>query len=108
MPCYTNRTIGVELKDVGDQARLVRALQAAGLHSHTSASLETVAAQVIATGRISLTGSSMTRERAEELTGKVKVAYATETVREIGRRFGFTVNQNQQQPTKFNLNRRAF
>ena len=105
MPCYTTRTITLDFK-AADAELLAKALEKAGLRNHAQGrSLIDLARRVIADGKISIAGVS--EERAIELVGKAKVAYAAEVVQFAGRKFGFNVKASADQ-RRFTLNKRTF
>lgn len=98
MPCYTERTVSADLK-VADRAILERALEAEGLNPQMADTL-------IATGKVSVTGSYVTQADAEKLATRINTSYSREVVRTFAKKHGW--NQKVDAKGKITLTRRTF
>ena len=107
MPCFTERTVTLDFT-VADEGVLLRALDAIGLAAHVNADLADIARRIVETGRLSITGATMTQDRAEEWARKLKVAYAEDAVKTAAKKFGWNVTVDQKNPQVLNLGRRSF
>ncbi len=104
MPCYTVRTVTVEL-EAANEAVLIQGLKAAGFRVVQSPDglLVTKGGRGarIASGRIILD------ERDRSLIPEIKRAYAAEAVRSAARRYGWHVTQDRTDAAHLTIHRRA-
>lgn len=105
MPCWTERTVTLDLK-VADEGVLVRALKATGLAIHAGLSPQMLARRIVETGTI--TFINVEEDRAQELAARVKVAYANEAVRTAAKRFGWTTAKSTVVQGAVELTRKSF
>lgn len=103
MPCYTERTVSVEL-NVADPAILERGLQAAGFRVIKYGT----AWEVQRAGRsATIQGGRVTvREGGEAIINQIKQAYAGEAVRVAAKRFGWTLTADKQDVNHLTAQRR--
>lgn len=102
MPCDTQRTVTLDLT-VADRGVLLRALEACGLRAHVGYDLGRSADQIIATGEVRFTGAYMSEERALELAGQLKRAYAVEAVKTAAERYGYEWASSAEAPLHLEL-----
>lgn len=116
MPCFTERTVGVDLKNVADPQILLRALEAAGYSGVRVEGARIVGVTParerfeISEGQVKVTGSldRDLRNKAAEISGDISRVYAKEVMRTVGKQYGFQITQDAKNPLHMTLNRRTF
>lgn len=103
MPCYTVRTVSVELK-IADLTVLERGLAAAGFAVRRTGDVVRATrggvTAVIQGGQVTVT------EGNEAVIPLIKQAYSAEAVRTAAKRFGWDVTPNRTNPQQMRLKRR--
>jgi hypothetical protein len=114
MPCYTQRTVSVELK-TADAGVLLRALAAAGFENVRADAYGAIhfrtqsgARAVIVDGAVEMTGEYVQQRAAENVARDVKRAYAAEAVRTAAKKSGWGLATSKKTGGKMTLTRKAW
>ena len=112
MPCYTIRTIGVDLT-VADAEVLLRGLERAGIAVTVDAegaihgTTRDGERFTITAGQVVMRGAYVTEEQVAAMAGRIKDAYGVEAVKTAAKRFAFDVQFDKQDAKHFVLARKG-
>lgn len=113
MPCYTERTISLDL-NVADEGVLLRALAALGFR-HIERTADRLTALTpegwlvtIREGRADVSGSQLNRADATAVVARIHQGYAREAVRTAAKRFGFALTLDRTNADHLTLAKRSF